>query len=91
MSRTIWKFPIKTADMIGIDLPSDAEILDIQVQNDIPCIWFLVDPDFKTREQRTFFIYGTGHIIDFPESKKYIGTYQLLNGDLVFHVFELIQ
>lgn len=35
-------------------------------------------------------IFGTGHPFDAATQRKYIGTYQLFEGDLVFHVFELI-
>jgi len=88
MKKTIWKYPITTNDCIGLDLPVGAEILDIQIQNDMPCIWALVDPE-AIKVNRTFYIYGTGHVIEYSCSKEYIGTYQLFGGELVFHVFEL--
>jgi len=67
-------------------MPIGAKILCLQIQNDIPCVWAVVDTSVG-HEGRVFSTYGTGH-----ETPKYpgiyIGTYQLHNGALVFHVFE---
>ena len=56
----------------------------------MPCIWVEVDQDASVDEQREFIIYGTGH--DFrPEEGKtqhYIGTFQLAEGSLIFHLYE---
>jgi hypothetical protein len=100
MIKKIFKYPIKVINEQSIKLPCGFKILTIQVQNDNPCIWALVDP-----EQRTINVkvntYATGESIDAEEwglheyelhghkyiSKTYIGTYQLSGGVLVFHVF----
>jgi hypothetical protein len=74
--------------MIGVDMPIGAEILTIQEQNEKPCLWALVDTEAK-KENRVFCIHGTGHEISSIKAKKYIGTYQLLDGSAIFHIFEL--
>jgi len=67
-------------------VPEGAEILTIQTQYNLPCIWALVNPDAK-KVPVQIEIFGTGHPI--PEgNRKYIGTYQLHNGSLVFHAFQ---
>jgi hypothetical protein len=71
-------------------MPQDAKILCVQTQNDMPCIWAIVNEEAEPRENRLFHIYGTGHEIKNLENKKYVGTYQLQGGVLVFHVFEII-
>jgi len=62
-----------------------ASLLTVAVQDGAPCIWALVDPAQPSRERRIR-IYGTGHSINEPG--RYIGTFQLLGGTLVFHVFD---
>jgi hypothetical protein len=82
--KTIWKFELPKQGKIL--MPKGAEILTVQTQNEIPCIWAVVNPD-ADKEERTFVIYGTGfefQLIDY----KYIGTFQMHSHGLVFHVFE---
>ncbi len=71
-------------------MPIGAELLTVQIQGGKPCLWAMVDPA-KDQSERHIEIFGTGNPIE--ESileRKYIGTYQLHGGSLVFHVFELI-
>lgn len=88
--KQVWKFslyPYKTE----IEMPFRAEILTVQTQNDAAYIWALIIPTNK-KELRHFEIYGTGHDIpyDMGEERKYINTFQLHDGELVFHLFERI-
>lgn len=88
--KTIWKYELGTADRIGVTMPKGAQILKVanQYEEDITfCIWALVDPDNEP-ETRTFRVYGTGHKIIPEGEQKYIGSYFLKKGNLVFHVFE---
>lgn len=87
--KKIFKYELETTDIQHFYLPIGAEILCLQTQDEIPCIWALVEPDAELK-LRTFEIFGTGH--DVPDSEKrrrYIGTYQLRKGMLVFHCFEI--
>jgi hypothetical protein len=92
--KTIWKYPIKKADIVEIIMPAAAEILTAQWQNEEPCIWALVNPFEQKNETRTFEIFGTGK--DVPVGmgveRKYINTFQMPSqiGPLVFHIFERI-
>lgn len=88
MSKTIWKYELKTTDVQQVYMPIGAEILTVQTQLERPCLWALVDPQAE-KETRGIMIYGTGHPVPTePYPHKYIGTYQLSDGSLVFHVFE---
>lgn len=91
MNKTIWKFELETTDNQKIQMPVGAEILTVQTQNETPCLWALVDPN-EAKEDRFIEIFGTGHPIgydmDVDVDRKYISTYQLHGGSLVFHVFE---
>jgi hypothetical protein len=87
MQNTIWKFPLVQGRTNHIEMPVGAEILTVQVQDIVPSIWALVDPNAE-KEVRSFNTFGTGHPIEEDIARKYIGTYQLGGGELVFHVFE---
>jgi hypothetical protein len=83
----IWKWTL-TPDC-KIEMPKGAKILTVQVQHNEPQLWAMVCTKME-RETRHFKIFGTGHNIDtFPD--KYIGTFQIHDGTLVFHVFEIIK
>jgi len=86
MSKAIWKYPLEP-DQASIYLPVGAEILCVQVQGSEPCLWALVDPATSDKETRHIGIYGTGHRIE-GDPGRYIGTFQLNGGTLVFHVFD---
>ena len=87
--QAIWKFPLNYYDTNFISMPKGAKILSIQNQYEIACIWALIPDITSDTETRIFIIYGTGHTHELIKGN-YIGTYQLDNGNLVFHVFEII-
>lgn len=88
MSRQVWKFPLEVTDSQCIQMPTDAEILCVQMQAGQPCLWAQVDPQAE-KGPRYIWIVGTGHELpDFV--MRYIGTFQMHQGALVFHVFEVL-
>lgn len=89
MKKTIWKFEIKATDKQHIKMPKGAEILYIDNQYEVANLWALVDPK-EEMEERTFEVFGTGHEIyyDMGVDRNHIGSFQLNQGTLVFHVFE---
>ena len=91
MEKIIWKYDCAVNDVVTIEMPVGAEILTVQSQHGNPRIWALVDPNNST-EKRYFEMFGTGHPIncDGGITKKYIGSFQLYDGDLIFHLFETI-
>ena len=91
MKKVIWKFEFTIDDNISMKMPEGTEILSVQIQKGIPCIWALVDPLAKKTE-RQFQLYGTGHEMEFNENfEKFIGTFQMINGNVVFHLFERLK
>ncbi len=70
-----------------ISLPIGSNLFCVQVQKGEPHLWVLVNPAETIEEIITIGIFGTGHPIN--DFKRYIGTYQLLSGDFVGHVFIL--
>ena len=84
MEKSIWKFPLVVTDEQIVPLPIGAEVLSVQVQNGVPCLWAKVDTD-AVKEGRVVQIFGTGH--DASDAGDYISTFQLHDGELVFHAF----
>lgn len=84
--KTIYKYQLETTGAQLIEMSMGAEILTVQTQNEVPCVWVMVDLDLA-KIQYAFRIFGTGHPIEEGFKGKYIGTYQLRGGALVFHVY----
>lgn len=87
-SRHIYKYPVRVG-AFTLELPRDAEILSVQVQDAQPYMWAIVAPDASLMS-RQFEVFGTGHpIITAAEDLIFIGTFQLYGGTFVGHLFEV--
>ncbi len=83
--QTIYKYPLKVADIQTIKMPADARLLSVGDQGGVLTLWARVDTEAEL-VPTTFAIYGTGNPIETPESDEvYIGTTQM--GPFVWHVF----
>jgi hypothetical protein len=91
--KTIYKYPLDIAGCQKIVMPTDAKILCVQTQIDIPCLWALVERGSTRFEKREFVTLCTGHhpTPDDIEKLVYIGTVQMCDESLVFHVFERLK
>ncbi len=87
--KTIYKYNLQVTDVQQIQLPKKAKILCVQVQHGEPQLWAEIDTD-ASQEARTVEIFGTGHPIsqEIGQSRRYISTFQMENGLLVFHAYE---
>lgn len=86
----IWKFPLNLEPEQLILIPTHAQILSLQMQNDRACIWANVNALAKKVERKVH-TFGTGHETSWiTEDLDFVGTYQptehYVQG-LVFHVF----
>lgn len=86
MDDTIWKFPINVVGEQDVLLPFGADILTAQVQGTAPYLWARVST-INSPEPRRIYVRGTGHQMTGDEGR-YISTFRLHGGALVFHVFE---
>ena len=85
----VFKYQLRPDNYIDIQLPEGAQILPVQTQGDMPCLWALVNPENR-RIKKRFRLAGTGHPIKEDRSELfYHGTFQLHGGALIFHLFEL--
>jgi len=87
MAMTIWKFDVPVQDELTVPMPDGAKVLTVQMQGGQPCVWALVDPDRPVRG-RQFAWRGTGHETDSLAPLMYVGTVQMMNGSLIFHLFD---
>lgn len=91
MNAAVWKVPLLVTGRQTVALPAGARILTVQTQG-VPylseqlCLWAVVDTG-ATLTTRTIEVFGTGHPIEEAE-REYIGTAQMNDGGLVWHVFE---
>lgn len=86
--KTIWKFPLGFNGKNCIEVPEGALLLAVDNQQEVPCLWFQVD-DKVDKEKRYFSIYSTDHPMP-DETCDHVGTFLMMGGQLVFHVFETL-
>jgi len=84
--KEVWKYRIKIEPNQTIEMPFGSQILSFQTQYGIPSIWVLSNPEAEMIS-RNFRLVGTGHKIE-EGGLQYIGTVQLLEGEIVYHLFE---
>lgn len=91
--KTIYKYPLQGGGAQVINMPCDADILTVDVVKlnqhgpEEIFIWALVDKSLGNEEKRVR-VFGTGHDIPDEFTKDhYIGTFQIMNGTYIFHVF----
>lgn len=83
---TIWKYELLVEDRVTIRMPFGADVLCVQMQGDKPYLWAKVNKTFSLCN-RVFYVIGTGNPMP-VNAKEYVGTFQMMHGGLVFHVFE---
>ncbi len=84
--KTVWKAVLNwPADEHVVIFPQGAELLTVQMQGDNLCIWARVDPSAPVADY-TIRTCGTGHPLA-DDVGKYLGSFQLHGGALVFHAF----
>ena len=86
--KTIFKYPLEVTDDQEIEVPECFNPLSVQVQRGSPCLWAEVDPGCPRTIKRQILIVGTGHPLpDDHDVWDYIGTFQMYDGELVFHAY----
>ena len=86
--KRIYKYPVPIDDTFDLELPLGSEILTVQMQKEIPQMWVVCNPG-ALKAVRHFYIYGTG--MQVQDNLIYIGSFQMLEGNLIWHLFEGIK
>lgn len=84
-NKVIWKFEVPLVDGFSIRMPEKAELLHFAMQEDVPTLWALVDPEAPI-ENRRFALFGTGQEYSYFDLVRYVGTIQ--EREFVWHLFE---
>jgi hypothetical protein len=87
MDARVWKFEFDIEDPLTIKMPQGARVLHVDLQDGLPCMWALVDAS-EPLVARKFRIIGTGHPIKDIAKLTYLTSFQMSDGELVWHVFE---
>lgn len=86
--KTIWKLELQPNRLQAIPLPAGGQILTVQTKSDnTPLMWALVDPDSPLQD-RYLGIYTTNTALP-DDPGRYVATFQIMEGMLEFHLFEL--
>ena len=88
--KKIYKYPLEITDTQFVELPLGAEILTAQMHGGQLCLWAVVNtlPE-AVKKNRRIEIIGTCNPMPTGDLK-YISTFQMMGGGLIFHVFENI-
>lgn len=84
--KTVYKYKIGSGEL---QLPRGAKVLTAGIQGEDIFIWAEVDTD-AVLEHRSFYVYGTGHIV--PENSCCVATVfeNTFKGNYVWHVYEVV-
>lgn len=84
--NAIYKYPVPFDTNQAIELPRGAMLLDLQIQNDSPMLWAVIDLDEPARQKFHIRMSGSGLALDFdPRGAILQRTTQM--GNLVWHWF----
>ena len=86
--KTIWKYKL-SPDATELEIPGGSTVLSVDEQFGNVCLWVEVDTENRLAP-RVFETFGTGHPIytDMGITRKFIGSVKLMDGALIFHVYE---
>ena len=84
----IWKWTLALTDVQTLEMPVGAGILTVQTQGDMPQLWAICDEKATGKDKRHIAFFGTGNPMP-DEPGEYISTFQVYDGALVFHAFEV--
>ena len=86
MMNRVFKYPLKVSDEQIVVLPSVRKVLCVEVQGGIPCLWAEVNTESEELKPLRVLIFGTGHAMP-DDPGRYLGTFQLVGGSFVGHVY----
>lgn len=84
----IYKYPVSVLDTFEVLMPRGAFVLGVAVQHERPQMWARVDTS-QPMLPRRFHLRGTGYPLTGGEGR-FVGSFLMHDGALVFHLFEAI-
>ena len=83
----IYKYAFPIQDRFEIEMPIYSEIIKVEMQGNIPCLWAIVNPGAVLCKTK-FVVIGTGQEFN-EDNLVHISTFQ--QGEFVWHLFEEIK
>lgn len=87
--KHIFKYMLPRKALVEVNMPAGSRILCVQNQREEIALWVEAEP-LMPAQTRYFHLYATGDILDHTRPEQYVGTVQLLGGDFVLHVYEIL-
>lgn len=89
--KKIFKYPLQLTDKQDVELPQGAKVLCVQCQGGQIVLYAEVEDPPLIKQERTFYIIGTGHRMPSEIGLIYIGTVQQPSaaGMFVWHVYTM--
>jgi len=84
----MWKFSVPIANVFELEMPEGAIPLSCGVQKGQAVIWAAVDTTTEKKERHLFYLRGTGEDLPNLTATRFMGTFQMLGGDLIYHLFD---
>lgn len=79
---TVYKYPFEIGDVVTLTLPRDFEVVLVECQEGVPCLWARIDTS-KPLYNTKFLLTGTGHPV--PRSFAHVASFQ--HGPFVWHMW----
>ncbi len=83
--KSIFKYPLEDKTEQSVLMPQGAQVLSVQVQDNKPMLYALVDDALPLRQVRVISV-GTGRLAP-PDIGRYVGTAMMDGGSSVWHIF----
>lgn len=88
--KTVWKYTLNAEDEQIIKVPLGAELLSVQAQHGEAQLWALVDDKETVTVNAKIILHGTGHPSNDVNGMKFLGTFQLFDGNFVGHCWGIV-
>ncbi len=85
-SNVIWHFDVPISECVSLSLPHGAIIFDLTLYENSIRLYVSCDEDAPAQD-RELFVLTDGTYIP-SQQVEYLGTVSLLDGNLVYHIFE---
>lgn len=84
----IFKYPLLPEDEQVVSIPIGSKLLSVAEQRHAVVVYAIVPVDVKETKDVKIWVHGTGHhLLVHPSDMSFLGTVNLYDGKLMFHVF----
>jgi len=85
----IWHYDIPLNEVIDLVLPQNSTIFDLMLFENLIGLFVLCDEDAPP-QKRQILLLSKENYLEYPDVQ-YLGTVSLIDGNIIFHVFENLE